>query len=82
MADRPWEETRSMLLAAASAASASATDLIEAARTATGGTFSRANQVETLTMLNDALRLTLEAGGDEADAALLATLEQWTADNG
>lgn len=81
MADR-WDETRSRLLAAASAASSAATSLVEFSRQATGGGFTRPNVIETLTELNDALRLTIEAGSDPADDMLLATLEKWSVDNG
>lgn len=82
MAAGIWEETRSKLLAAASAASAAVTDLVEASRGATGSNLTRANMVETLTQLNDALRLTLEADGHEDDAALLHALEEWMASHG
>ncbi len=82
MAPDAWEDTRSKLLAAASSASAAVTDLVEAARAATGSNLTRPNMVETLTQLNDALRLTLEAGGNEDDAALLHALEEWMASHG
>lgn len=76
-----WDETRSLLLAAASAASGAATDLIEAARLATGQNFTRPNQIETATMLADALRLTMEALPSQGDELLLVTLDGWVADN-
>jgi hypothetical protein len=69
------------LLAAASAASGAVTDLVEAARLATGQNFTRANQIETITMLIDALRLAVEAKGGEGDEMLLVSLDNWVADN-
>ncbi len=79
MAD--WDETRSLLLAAASAASGATTDLVEATRLATGQNFTRPNQVETAAMLVDALRLTIEALPSQGDEMLLVTLDKWVADN-
>lgn len=76
-----WHEARSLLLAAASAASGATTDLIEAARGGTGRNFTRPNQVETAAMLVDALRLTIEALPSEGDELLLVTLDKWVADN-
>lgn len=77
-----WEARRALLLAAASAASGAVTDLVEAARTATGQNLTQANQIETIGMIIDALRLTLEAKGGEGDEMLLVTLDKWIADNG
>ncbi|MEX4006908.1 hypothetical protein [Neoaquamicrobium sediminum] len=77
-----WEAKRTLLLAAASAASGAVTDLVEAARTATGQNLTQANQIETIGMIIDALRLTLEAKGGQGDELLLVTLDKWIADNG
>lgn len=76
-----WDATRSLLLAAASAASGAVTDLVEASRKATGQNLTDANQVETIGMLIDALRLALEVRAGEGDEMLLATLDRWVADN-
>lgn len=76
-----WDETRSLLLAAASAASGATTDLVEAAREETGRNFTRPNQIETAAMLVDALRLTIEALPSQGDELLLVTLDKWVADN-
>lgn len=76
-----WAKSQSALLAAASAASGAVTDLVEAARCATGQNFTRPNQVETAAMLVDALRLTLEARSSQGDELLLVTLDRWVADN-
>lgn len=77
-----WKETRSALLAAASAASAAAIDLIEFSRDSSGTRLTRPNICETAEYLIDALRLTLEAREDQADEVLLATLDKWVAENG
>lgn len=77
-----WQEKRSALLAAASAASAATTDLVETSRDATGARLTNANLAETAGYLIDALRLTLEVRDDQADEMLLATLDKWVADNG
>lgn len=76
-----WDDARSLLLAAASAASGGTTDLIEAARGETGQNFTRPNQVETAAMLVDALRLTIEALPSQGDEMLLVALDKWAADN-
>lgn len=80
-ANANWIESRSLLLAAASAASGATTDLVEAARLATGQNFTRPNQVETASMLIDALRLTIEALPSQGDEMLLVTLNKWVADH-
>ena len=79
MAD--WHGSRSKLLAAASAATAASTDIIEAARAATGSNFTRPNQVEIIAALLDAVRLTLEASSHQGDEILLVTLDGWIADH-
>ncbi|MCG8270334.1 hypothetical protein MIC97_02290 [Aquamicrobium sp. NLF2-7] len=76
-----WQEKRSALLAAASAASAATTDLVEASRDATGARLTNANLIETAGYLIDALRLTLEVREDQADRLLMAMIDDWVADN-
>lgn len=76
-----WQEKRSALLAAASAASAATTDLVETSRDATGARLTNANLIEVAGYLIDALRLTLEAREDPADRLLMAMIDDWMADN-
>ncbi|WP_421907091.1 hypothetical protein [Mameliella sp.] len=61
--------TKGKLLAAASAASAATSDMIEAARDKEISPVGRVGSGETLTLLADAMRLLLEANPDASDDA-------------
>ena len=78
----PWPEKRSLLLAAASSASAAVTDLVEASRDASDARLTPANTAETAGYLIDALRMLIEVRENTEDALLLASIEKWDADNG
>lgn len=83
-ADLEWPSIQSKLLAAAAAATAAATDLIENARGETE-IFSRSNvgSGETLSLLLDATRLLIQANGyPERDNQLIGALEKWLRDEG
>ena len=73
----------SALLAAASSASSAATDLVEAARDETISSQDPVEDGATLALLVDAVRLVIDAvGDDERDGQLLGAALKWLEENG